>query len=669
MLGATFAFSITAYSQKLVDDSEVTIQTHEDVIQKRAAIIQHVWGNDGFPSDRLPTNVILNDESPVPNLEGVERVDTFVIELGSDLRSYAHHFIPVNKNGRLVLLLHGHAVTFDDGTDPNDQTYGMRRTLQGLLQEGFSVMTIYMPRFAVFNTSISVNEPGNGTPHEDMFQKTPSTGDPMRYFLEPIAACINYALTQYQNDDFPEYTDINMVGFSGGGWATSVYAAVDTRVKLSISVAGSIPLYLRAWTSVGDREQFDAAFYSIAGYPDLYVLGSDGVGRKQVTILNRWDVCCFGQDQHNPVLAGGLPYDDAIRVYEKKVRRTLINLGNTDLFRVEIDEAAQEHTVTWDAVYDTILTELNGGRRIIGVDPQGDALARGAEGSPIFFANGVSAPKRIGQIIGAPDILKSAVHVNDAFFRTAANKLVHTWRSNFTWSLNRVLDNEAISDPVSVSLGPGRFSVVVQKNDYKLYRYSQIAGVDSVEVIDPNIRALGPATVLATKPNQLDVFFKGWDRQVYHARKIGNFAWETKTINGVVSDLPTAAALSDGTQFVFARDQYHKLLVSVRAPGSSTNWSNWTSITDMFENTPLINGSPSAYGSNNGIEVYGRSINDGIARFSYSRTSGTWVYTDLGGLNSDSPSAVPGGVFTRAKNGDLLLFKNQTWTDTGIPLD
>ena len=36
-----------------------------------------------------------------------------------------------------------------------------------------------------------------------------------------------------------------MIGISGGGWTTTVYPAIDTRISESFSVAGSLPLSLR----------------------------------------------------------------------------------------------------------------------------------------------------------------------------------------------------------------------------------------------------------------------------------------------------------------------------------------------------------------------------------------------------------------------------------------
>src|SRR5438132_249422 len=137
--------------------------------------------------------------------------------------------------------------------------------------------------------------------------KTNIVGSAIKYFLEPTAISLNYLKTGSRADHFPTYETFHMICLSGGGWTTTVYAAIDPTITCSFPVAGSIPLYLRTGGSVGDREQFEPAFYNIAGYPDLYILGSEGRGRKQVQILVRLDDCCFGQAQHDAQSAG-LPY-------------------------------------------------------------------------------------------------------------------------------------------------------------------------------------------------------------------------------------------------------------------------------------------------------------------------------------------------------------------------
>jgi hypothetical protein len=129
--------------------------------------------------------------------------------------------------------------------------------------------------------------------HDKLFDATLKEGSPLKFFLEPIVRTVNYLVKEKAG-----LKEIDMMGLSGGGWTTTVYAAIDVRIIKSFPVAGTLPLYLRGSNYNHDLEQYYAPLYGIAGYKDLYVLGSSGEGRMQVQILNRYDDCCFGEHQH-----------------------------------------------------------------------------------------------------------------------------------------------------------------------------------------------------------------------------------------------------------------------------------------------------------------------------------------------------------------------------------
>ena len=120
--------------------------------------------------------------------------------------------------------------------------------------------------------------------HDDLALLPTGAQHPIGLFFEPLRVAVD-ALS-------PSYRRIVMVGLSGGGWATTVYAALDPRISASYPVAGSLPFPLR-YQTVGDWEQTLPALYEIADYLDLYVLGSIGRGRSQLQILNEQDPCCF----------------------------------------------------------------------------------------------------------------------------------------------------------------------------------------------------------------------------------------------------------------------------------------------------------------------------------------------------------------------------------------
>jgi pimeloyl-ACP methyl ester carboxylesterase len=154
-----------------------------------------------------------------------------------------------------------------------------------LLADGYTVAAMRMPLFQ------SPSHCGLTGVHDKLFDVPLKEGSPLKFFLEPIARTINYLLKE--NADLKE---VDMVGLSGGGWTTTVYAAIDPRIIKSFPVAGSLPLYLRGSNYNHDLEQYFAPIYRVAGYKDLYVLGASGEGRFQVQILNRYDDCCFASN-------------------------------------------------------------------------------------------------------------------------------------------------------------------------------------------------------------------------------------------------------------------------------------------------------------------------------------------------------------------------------------
>ena len=169
----------------------------------------------------------------------------------------------------------------------------------------------------------------------------PKMGQPVKYFLEPVAAIVNYA----QNFHFHK---IIMIGISGGGWTTTVYAAIDPRINRSFPIAGSLPNYLRSIDlsnlggAIGDYEQGVPGLYRAANYLELYIMGSFGSGRRQVQILNEFDPCCFGG-------TGFKSYEDII-----KNRVQSLGEGSFDVFLDSSHRLHQISPVAFEIVFQNI---------------------------------------------------------------------------------------------------------------------------------------------------------------------------------------------------------------------------------------------------------------------------------------------------------------------------
>ena len=338
-----------------IDDYTITVTSAKDVEAKRAQLIQFVWGTQGFPTG--PSEVVGRDiPSPVAGLDNLQRVEKLhtsmpTLTLGN-LVVASYHFIPVRKNGRLIVLHQGHGcpISFDDAAKDSG---GFQHTLKALLQDGFAVLAVYMP----FHTDEQCEKGKHGA----LFDEAPAGSTGTRFFLEPTAKGLNYLAKKYR------YREFDMIGFSGGGWTTTVYAAIDPRIRISIPIAGSLPLYLRKTPYSNDEEQTHAAFYGIAGYPDLYIMGSFGKERAQVQVLNLHDPCCFSATFHDPALPhvanepeAQRDFEPSVRLYEARVRSALKGLG-AGAFRVVIDGGGK-HTITDNVIATVIRPELAAAR-------------------------------------------------------------------------------------------------------------------------------------------------------------------------------------------------------------------------------------------------------------------------------------------------------------------
>ncbi len=160
----------------------------------------------------------------------------------------------------------------------------------------------------------------------------------VKYFVEPVAIVLNYLEKNF------DYSSVSMVGISGGGWTTTLAAAIDTRIEKSFPVAGSYPIYLRSnsqrdW---GDYEQTVPEIYRTVNYLELYILGSYGLHRKQLQVINQYDSCCFAGTKWET-------YKDIIieRVHE-------LGTGEFELF---LDATHREHLIS-EAAMSRILDEL-----------------------------------------------------------------------------------------------------------------------------------------------------------------------------------------------------------------------------------------------------------------------------------------------------------------------
>jgi hypothetical protein len=311
--------------------SLIRVRTAEDVARVRKDLIAFIWKNDG----KLPTSSeVVRADAELPKQLANSRAtcETLTVSMDQGFKSVVYHFRPKKPNKSLAIFHQGHDHAWTSG--------GGAETVAFLLEKGYSVMVFQMPLFGD-NKRFA---PAGIASHNDMAKLASREVEPIKFFLEPLAVALNYAAKKYA----PE--DVVMIGLSGGGWTTTLYAAIDPRVRLSFPVAGTLPDYLRVGRpgDKGDWEQYYPDLYKIVNYLDLYVLGSSGQGRRQRQVLNKYDACCFW----------GVGY----RTYEKHVTKAVAGLG-AGAFDVYLDESHRGHMVSREAMKEAIAPLLDAPRK------------------------------------------------------------------------------------------------------------------------------------------------------------------------------------------------------------------------------------------------------------------------------------------------------------------
>lgn len=210
-------------------------------------------------------------------------------------------------------------------------------TIDWLLERGWSVIHLDMPLHGLNSVDSRVaGAPGiNG---HDFDRYDEGTDSPLRLFMLPVMAAVE--LIEKRRD---EGDPLLMMGRSGGGWTTVVYAALDSRIDLAIAVAGALPLGALLeekpdrFASVGDFEQIWPQLYERAPYLDLMRAAGDS---GALYIYNRFDRCCYRIGPSHPLIRA-LSKDDGERYV-----------------RVWVDEKNHEHS-TGPAAYPVIADFLD----------------------------------------------------------------------------------------------------------------------------------------------------------------------------------------------------------------------------------------------------------------------------------------------------------------------
>jgi len=291
----------------------------------RARLIEHVWGEGGFPASTTPDVEADTDDPWIPNIAGAASVDRLTISAGFQDplvdRFIANHYHPATGGNNRLIVYHGGHCTPHCSTGP--------RAIEYFLERGFSVLAYWMPLYGPNLDPDWDWPPGR---HDYFIGFEDEGGGAMKAFFHQLAIGINYVKAQF------DYDDISMTGYSGGGWTSTLYPALDPRIDNSFPIAGTMP---RSFLdpATGDFEQkIVNRMYNIATYLDFYYLAATGAGRRHIQMLNLNDPCCFA--------AAGL--EDEIAEYETGVQQRLGTRGGS--FSVYVVQDHNGHEIAFEAL-------------------------------------------------------------------------------------------------------------------------------------------------------------------------------------------------------------------------------------------------------------------------------------------------------------------------------
>jgi hypothetical protein len=303
----------------------VRIHTQSDVWSARGELLRAIWGDEGLPVDLKPTRVDAGFQDAVFSaMPEVARIDQVIRETPPGFISRAFHIIPQKPNGKLVLFHEGNTGRFHRNA----------KVIQRFLAAGYGVLAFSM-WIIDRQPDLVVRGAGKIKFIDHQHLKFLDEPHPMRVYFDPMVAGLNAML------ETGAYDDVIGIGFSGGGWAITVLAAVDPRVRLSYPVAGSYPIYLRKYRNWSTWQETYPQMLAAANYLDMYVMASAGQGRRQMQVLNQFDGCCYS----------GLDW----QTYADAVRDAASPLGGG--WEIYVDSSHADHRFSMLAV-DRVLEDI-----------------------------------------------------------------------------------------------------------------------------------------------------------------------------------------------------------------------------------------------------------------------------------------------------------------------
>ena len=358
-----------------------------------------------------------------------------------------------------------------------------------------------------------------------------------------------------------------------------------------------------------------------------------------------------------------MSFDQATHSYEWRVRGTISTLP-TGSFRLEMDEAAPAHMISWSNIASVILAELNEDRRTVGAGSADRRVRARDEWKP----PGTTA-RRAGKTPGFRWSARRAAvgggsEPLNVFYRDTSNRLMRAVVGANGWT-STSMGGVVITDPVAASTGP-RADSTSWRSGSTTRRTTWSWNGSSVSTEHVSATAWS-WSARAARRSRADRHLRQRVRPRDPPRRKTGSGVVEDLVGGDASDFPTAVAIpaiAGTTRQVFVRGVDNRIWSASSFNDGPWQWDALapTGMTDRFA------GSPAASMSGSTVIVDARTRSGTLGRLRYTRATG-WTYANVGGSIADSPTSLGDAAYAHGQDGTLHFFDGTSWHSEGGRFD
>lgn len=281
-------------------ENEIHITDESSANSLRSTLIAEVFNGSGLPTT-TPTittgvsgNLHICESADITDFSSIDKYSFAKTDVDGFTWTNVGYLLHTSAtpNNKLIINIQGHI----SDSDAAHEDY-----MSQALALGYDVYFCALPVASNDNTETNPTVTGQSTTGHDQI-KTGGLDDGTYNALELFLFDKIAAVNEFEND----YDEIYMNGISGGGWCTTMCAALDTRISKAVAVRGYKPRSFRDIVTdrEGDYEQGGSMFtqvrttanvynsFSAVSFIDLVIMATTG-NRIFHSTSHRLDDCCF----------------------------------------------------------------------------------------------------------------------------------------------------------------------------------------------------------------------------------------------------------------------------------------------------------------------------------------------------------------------------------------